>query len=1212
MAVRNESVRLSLDDAGFTTGMAKAAAATKLLDNALDSLDGNNVDLSTGLRATTRNIDGLGTSARRSGADLDSFTSRLGLVASAVGAIGPSLIPISAVAIPAVTGLASQFGFAAIGAGTLVAAVQGVGDALTAVNDAALEPTAANLEKAREAMARLGPEAQQFVTRFQEIRPVLKDMRDSAAAGWFPGLTESLDSLVELGPRVEEIMRSIGEAGGSLVAEGADALAGPQWEEFLAFVQGTAPAALEQLGRTIGNVATGMAELWMAFAPLNADFGSFMLDASRGFAAWADGLAETEGFQDFVEYIRKSGPQVADALGSIGSAAVELVQAFAPLGGGVLRSLSVLADVIGAIANSPIGPPIAALVTAMSAIRLAGAASAGLGAFTAGLTGIKPAADGARLSLLDLGKQFGIVAAAAYSAKIGFDVIDSYNRYSEASTATASSVQELEAALSNSNVGAAAKDFDIDLKRLAEDLVANGTAGDYYTEVVTRMGESNKGFLGTLSGASDLMGPWIGDTERAQQAFADLANIIDNNGGTISKGFFGDLADLPNTLHFATESTDAYANAIAHAGTEAGLTADDINVLTQQMRGQANAALSAFDANTAWGQAVADARKQARTGAQGLDEMTRAGRANREALSGLAETWNAQPKAVKNSEDAYRDARQTFLEVADAMGVGSKKARQLADDILEVPRKHVTEMTVEEAAAKRAIQNIKNALAAITDETVFVNIQRRNLGDVGIGPNRLDGSADGTTVPKTGFGYADRHPYLLADGEEVVSNRYGQADRWRPFLKAINSNRLADGGTTGRSVESALELAQMLAGIRDLRRQLAADGKDELQGLKRRIAELQLEVAQKELRLAKKREEREERVAAREKAAETRSNLRDVASSFSLDGLVPDAPQTVTQGALSEIAELRADIRQAGGEWTRGLTRWAKGLVAAASELDDTNAALERETQRRDDLVKSIADQQQALDQLASTMASFSAQVAGNFLNNPFNQTISGGAQSAELTAALEQLAAIRSSATGDSVSAAAQASVLIAAIRKMQAESSSSTGVAAFESTLDSDLARLDQFSSAISTLTGSLGLDSSGGLFRQLLEQGDVATATGLAGMTSAQIDDLEAKFQLRADKAAAFAVEQTQVVMGPQQAALQSALDASQAELVKQNATLTVLTNHQVALEAAIRRMDAGVGAALEAQTTKVTDAQKDTTRATKEVGRDTAERLRWMFN
>mgnify|MGYP006176640011 CR=1 FL=1 len=70
----------------------------------------------------------------------------------------------------------------------------------------------------------------------------------------------------------------------------------------------------------------------------------------------------------------------------------------------------------------------------------------------------------------------------------------------------------------------------------------------------------------------------------------------------------------------------------------------------------------------------------------------------------------------------------------------------------------------------------------------------------GFGPT---GSADGGTVPKTGKPYADRHPYLLADGEEVISNRWGQADRHRSLLKAINAGRLADGGTARRWGRSA-------------------------------------------------------------------------------------------------------------------------------------------------------------------------------------------------------------------------------------------------------------------------------------------------------------------------------------------------------------------------------------------------------------------------
>ena len=53
----------------------------------------------------------------------------------------------------------------------------------------------------------------------------------------------------------------------------------------------------------------------MAFTPLNRDFAGWMLDVSASFDDWAAGLAETEGFRDFVAYVRESGPQVADAYG---------------------------------------------------------------------------------------------------------------------------------------------------------------------------------------------------------------------------------------------------------------------------------------------------------------------------------------------------------------------------------------------------------------------------------------------------------------------------------------------------------------------------------------------------------------------------------------------------------------------------------------------------------------------------------------------------------------------------------------------------------------------------------------------------------------------------------------------------------------------------------------------------------------------------------
>ncbi len=67
-------------------------------------------------------------------------------------------------------------------------------------------------------------------------------------------------------------------------------------------------------------------------------------------------------------------------------------------------------------------------------------------------------------------------------------------------------------------------------------------------------------------------------------------------------------------------------------------------------------------------------------------------------------------------------------------------------------------------------------------------------------------AADGATVvgaPRQPYG--DKVLYAVAPGEEIVSNRFGQADKHRDLLKAINDGvdirhlfpGYADGGTAG-------------------------------------------------------------------------------------------------------------------------------------------------------------------------------------------------------------------------------------------------------------------------------------------------------------------------------------------------------------------------------------------------------------------------------
>jgi TP901 family phage tail tape measure protein len=185
-------------------------------------------------------------------------------------------------------------------------------------------------------------------------------------------------------------------------------------------------------------------------------------------------------------------------------------------------------------------------------------------------------------------------------------------------------------------------------------------------------------------------------------------------------------------------------------------------------------------------------------------------------MGSLARAYHLTPKQIKTimQLQGFSEAEARAASVGKAFYRLPKQVRTkvLADtvksrfDVANLQRQyHLTPAQVRTLFKATGVDNVRQAAAAARaalasiPKTVFVDIRGRNHVSYGGGPvNGLHvPQADGGTVPKTGLGYADRHPYLLADGEEIVSNRHGQADRHRGLLKAISANRLADGGTTG-------------------------------------------------------------------------------------------------------------------------------------------------------------------------------------------------------------------------------------------------------------------------------------------------------------------------------------------------------------------------------------------------------------------------------
>jgi hypothetical protein len=328
---RNVLVRLSMNENDYVRGAARATLATQ---NLLSSVDKTN--------------------------------DRTAWLAQGILALAPAAVTMGAAAVPAVVGLTSQMAVAAGAAGVLGIAFNGVGDGLKALNKYQLEPTETNLNKLRIELEKLGPAGTDFILYLDSLSDELRTVRDEARENMFPGVTEGIDAVLDRLPQVRQIIGELANGIGELTSEAGHALAGGDFDAYFQYLDNEARPLLMDLGRTWGNLIEGLANMFVAFAPMTRDFSQGFLDMSRDFSTWAAGLSDNRSFQEFLEYIDRNVPNALDLLGSLVDFFVDLVQALAPIGEQVVPLLTDFLDILGAIVDTPIGTAFLGLAAAMS------------------------------------------------------------------------------------------------------------------------------------------------------------------------------------------------------------------------------------------------------------------------------------------------------------------------------------------------------------------------------------------------------------------------------------------------------------------------------------------------------------------------------------------------------------------------------------------------------------------------------------------------------------------------------------------------------------------------------------------------------------------------------------------------------------------------------------------------------------------------------
>ena len=223
----------------------------------------------------------------------------------------------------------------------------------------------------------------------------------------------------------------------------------------------------------------------------------------------------------------------------------------------------------------------------------------------------------------------------------------------------------------------------------------------------------------------------------------------------------------------ATFDMNAFLASLNQTSSAAATTTGKIRTLDDAFDEFTAGATDAFNAETKFGQALADITNKANRNSAGLDTNTAKGRANREALAALARQTRESAAAVGAMSGGQQRANgmmdrgyAAFIKAARGMGIAEHEARQLA-------------------AALGLIRS-----KTVTIKTVFTSVgARKSGGSTPTGGTQVKGYSVGGVVEGPGPRGIDSVPALLAPGEGVLTTKGLQAIGGARALDALNKGR---------------------------------------------------------------------------------------------------------------------------------------------------------------------------------------------------------------------------------------------------------------------------------------------------------------------------------------------------------------------------------------------------------------------------------------
>lgn len=322
-----------------------------------------------------------------------------------------------------------------------------------------------------------------------------------------------------------------------------------------------------------------------------------------------------------------------------------------------------------------------------------------------------------------------------------------------------------------------------------ESLADNGPEGaDALRNIFTIIDGGTRLVFGFVNALTETYG-WL--RRIGGPGVVDALNAI-GDAQTLVSGYAAATVQAAVSTNQATDSIDQFGQKTLTSG-------DALQTLSDKVSALAAAGHAAFDSTTQLGAAVDAVSASARKNGKTLDANTEKGRANRDVLSGVANSLLNVYKASIDANDSQEQSnaiagrnRAQFIKLATQLGATTSQARAFADQFGLIPAKKTTELTANTHDAQARIKALQEQFDALHGKTVSVHVSVTGLERLNAAGHRLGGALSAGQSWFPAGGTFDAMRYFAAAGAGGGTRRTGGPLPVDVFA-AVTSNLYLDG-----------------------------------------------------------------------------------------------------------------------------------------------------------------------------------------------------------------------------------------------------------------------------------------------------------------------------------------------------------------------------------------------------------------------------------